>query len=351
MTVLVLGGCHVLTMNPRRDEHPAGTSRSTETGSPRSGPARCRTSLAGARRIDASGCLATPGLVNTHHHLYQWATRGRAVDATLFDWLTELYPVWARIDEQIVRGGRDRRAGLAGPDRLHDQHGPPLRVPAAAAATCSAPPSSPPPTSGLRFHPTRGSMDLGASAGGLPPDDVVEDLDTIMAATQAAIERYHDPSPGSMLRIGVAPCSPFSVTSDLLAESAALARSTGIRLHTHLAETADEDEYCAGALRLHPGRVPGLARLAGPRRLAGARRAPRRRRDRPARRDRHRRRALPVFQRPARRGHLPDPRAARRGRAGRPRRGRRGLQRGQLAARRGHRRDPVRPRRPAARRR
>jgi cytosine/adenosine deaminase-related metal-dependent hydrolase len=101
---------------------------------------------------------------------------------------------------------------------------------------------------GLRFHPTRGSMDLGKSAGGLPPDDVVEEIDAILAATQAAIERFHDPSPGSMLRVGVAPCSPFSVSRELLTESAALARSyppgSGVRLHTHLAETADENDYC-----------------------------------------------------------------------------------------------------------
>jgi cytosine/adenosine deaminase-related metal-dependent hydrolase len=101
---------------------------------------------------------------------------------------------------------------------------------------------------GLRFHPTRGSMDLGKSAGGLPPDDVVEEIDAILTATQAAIERFHDPSPGSMLRVGVAPCSPFSVSRELLTESAALARSyppgSGVRLHTHLAETADENEYC-----------------------------------------------------------------------------------------------------------
>jgi cytosine/adenosine deaminase-related metal-dependent hydrolase len=101
---------------------------------------------------------------------------------------------------------------------------------------------------GLRFHPTRGSMDLGKSAGGLPPDDVVEEIDAILTATQAAIERFHDPSPGSMLRVGVAPCSPFSVSRELLTESAALARSyppgSGVRLHTHLAETADENDYC-----------------------------------------------------------------------------------------------------------
>jgi cytosine/adenosine deaminase-related metal-dependent hydrolase len=97
---------------------------------------------------------------------------------------------------------------------------------------------------GLRFHPTRGSMDLGQSQGGLPPDSVVESLDAILAASQTAVERYHDPSPGAMVRVGLAPCSPFSVTGDLLRESAALARSLGVRLHTHLAETLDEEDFC-----------------------------------------------------------------------------------------------------------
>jgi cytosine/adenosine deaminase-related metal-dependent hydrolase len=245
VTSIVLTDCHVLTLNPRRDEYPRGfvaveDNRITETGP---GPVPER--LAGARRVDASGCLATPGLVNTHHHLYQWATRGRAVDATLFAWLTELYPVWARIDAGTLRAATTAAlAWLArtGCSTTMDHHyvfprhgGDVLGATIESAAEV-----------GLRFHPTRGSMDLGASSGGLPPDDVVEDIDAILAATQAAIEQYHDPSPGSMLRIGVAPCSPFSVTRDLLTESAALARShRGIRLHTHIAETADEDAYCA----------------------------------------------------------------------------------------------------------
>ena len=98
---------------------------------------------------------------------------------------------------------------------------------------------------GLRFHPTRGSMDLGASSGGLPPDEVVEDIDAILAATEQAISDFHDPGPGSMLRMGVAPCSPFSVTGELMRAAADLARDRRVRLHTHLAETADEDEFCA----------------------------------------------------------------------------------------------------------
>ena len=150
--------------------------------------------------MHGSGCLLTPGLVNTHQHLYQWATRGHAVDSTLFEWLTALYPVWAGLDEEVVRAAATGGARLAGADRLHDEHRPPLRLPArrrrpagrrgAAAAAV-----------GLRFHPTRGSMDLGASQGGLPPDSVVEDLDAILAATEDAIDRFHDPAPDAMVRV------------------------------------------------------------------------------------------------------------------------------------------------------
>ncbi|HTT00427.1 MAG TPA: 8-oxoguanine deaminase [Streptosporangiaceae bacterium] len=240
---MVLAGCHVLTMNPRRDEYPGGYVAIDGTTITEAGPGPVPPRLAAADRVDASGCLVTPGLVNTHHHLYQWATRGRAVDVPLFAWLTELYPVWARIDEPTVRAAATAAlAWLArtGCTTTMDHHyvfprdgGDVLGATVEAAAAV-----------GLRFHPTRGSMDIGQSSGGLPPDHVVETLDGILAATQAAIDRFHDPSPGSMLRLGVAPCSPFSVSGDLLAESAALARARGVRLHTHLAETADEDEYC-----------------------------------------------------------------------------------------------------------
>jgi cytosine/adenosine deaminase-related metal-dependent hydrolase len=249
VTAVVLSGCHVLTMNPERGEYSAGhvvieNDRITAVGS---GPLRNADAHPGARWVDATGCLATPGLVNTHDHLYQWATRGRAVDSPLFGWLTELYPVWARMDAGTVHAAA--AAALAwlartGCTTTMDHHylfpktgGDVLAATIEAAADV-----------GLRFHPTRGSMDLGKSAGGLPPDDAVEETDAILSATQAAIERFHDPSPGSMLRMGVAPCSPFSVTRELLTESAALARSyppaSGIRLHTHLAETADENDYC-----------------------------------------------------------------------------------------------------------
>ncbi|HCT77945.1 MAG TPA: 8-oxoguanine deaminase [Micromonosporaceae bacterium] len=199
--------------------------------------------IEGASYVDGSGCLATPGLVNTHHHLYQWVTRGLAQDETLFGWLVALYPVWARIDAQIVHAAAGAGLGWlarTGCTTSSDHHyvfpkdsGDLLAAEIEAARTI-----------GLRFHPTRGSMDRGKSEGGLPPESIVEDRDTILAASEDAIVRYHDPAPNSMLRIGIAPCSPFSVSSELMTESAALARRHGVRLHTHLAETLDEEHFC-----------------------------------------------------------------------------------------------------------
>ncbi len=195
------------------------------------------------RRIDGTGCLLTPGLVNTHHHLYQWATRGLAQDETLFGWLKTLYPIWGNLDAEIV--GSSAAAGLgwlalSGCTTSTDHHyifpnggGDVLEAEIGAARQI-----------GLRFHPCRGSMDLGESAGGLPPDRIVEDTDAALAATEEAVDRWHDPSPSSMLQIAVAPCSPFSVTTKLMSEAATLARRKGVRLHTHLAETGDEESYC-----------------------------------------------------------------------------------------------------------
>ncbi len=206
---------------------------------------------ASARRVDASGCLITPGLVNTHHHLYQWVTRGLAVDAGLFDWLTTLYPVWSRIDEDITGAAAAAALGWlarTGCSTTMDHHyvfptdgGDLLGAEIEAARTV-----------GLRFLPTRGSMDLGQSRGGLPPDNVVQELDAILEDTATAVATHHDPGPDSMLRIGIAPCSPFSVSADLLVESAALARGLGVRLHTHLAETQDEDAYCRERVSMSP---------------------------------------------------------------------------------------------------
>jgi cytosine/adenosine deaminase-related metal-dependent hydrolase len=210
-----------------------------------------RTNAAGGRRINGRGMLATPGLVNCHHHLFQWLTRGRAQQANLFEWLVELYPVWAHIDADMVRVAA--RAGLialarSGCSTSADHHyvfppdaGDPLAAEIDAAVEV-----------GLRFHPGRGSMDLGQSDGGLPPDEVTEDKDAILSSTQEAITRWHDSSPESMLRIAVAPCSPFSATEALMRESADLARSMGVRLHTHMAETIEEEDYCLEKFGMRP---------------------------------------------------------------------------------------------------
>jgi cytosine/adenosine deaminase-related metal-dependent hydrolase len=246
---LVIENCAIATMDgPRHDdtgaEHRSGHivvsgGRITAVGEG-SAPAGA---AAGARRIDGTGCLATPGLINTHHHLYQWLTQGRAQQSSLFDWLTELYPVWVRIDAAQVHAAATAGLGwlaLSGCTTSTDHHyifPPGDRGVFVAAITAAA-------RVGLRFHPCRGSMDLGRSAGGLPPDEVVEGPDEALAATAEAVRRFHDPSPGAMVRVAVAPCSPFSVSPRLMREMAGLARGLGVRLHTHLAETREEDAYC-----------------------------------------------------------------------------------------------------------
>ena len=193
--------------------------------------------------INSANCVAVPGLVNAHDHMYQWATRGYAPDGSLFDWLRTLYPVWARIDADIVRVAARAamsRLLLSGCTLSTDHHYvfPRGREGIFQALVEAA------RELGLRFHPCRGSMSLGESNGGLPPDSVVEDEDSILADTESMIKRFHDPKPGSMCRVAVAPCSPFSVTPELMRESAALARRHGLRMHTHVAETLDEEKFC-----------------------------------------------------------------------------------------------------------
>jgi cytosine/adenosine deaminase-related metal-dependent hydrolase len=251
VSTTVLDGCSVVTMDGARAEYAAGHVVTDGTRITAVGEGPAPRDLEGARYVDASGCLATPGLVNTHHHLYQWATRGFAVDGTLFEWLTALYPVWGRMDAETVQlAATGSLAWLArsGCTTTTDHNyvfprdgGDVLAAEIEAARAV-----------GVRFHPTRGSMDLGESDGGLPPDNVVEDIDEILAATERAIDTYHDTSFDSMLRIGVAPCSPFSVTGDLLVQAAELARAKEVRLHTHLCETLDEEDFC----RERFGRTP-----------------------------------------------------------------------------------------------
>ena len=201
--------------------------------------------------IDEPNCLAMPGLVNAHDHMYQWATRGYVPDGTLFEWLRALYPVWARIDADTVRvAARAAIANLllSGCTLSTDHHYVfPHRRPGIFEALIDAAREL-----GMRFHPCRGSMSLGESQGGLPPDSVVEKEDDILADTEAMIARHHDPRPGSMCRVVVAPCSPFSVTPQLMRDSAELARRHEVRLHTHLAETLDEERFCVEKFGMRP---------------------------------------------------------------------------------------------------
>ena len=201
--------------------------------------------------VDASNCVVMPGLVNAHDHMYQWATRGYAPDGTLFEWLQALYPIWARIDADIVRAtsrAAMARLLLSGCTLSTDHH---YVFPHGRAGIFEAMVEAAHEL-GLRFHPTRGSMSLGQSKGGLPPDETVEDEDAILADTDDKIHRFHDPSRGSMCRVVVAPCSPFSVTPQLMRESATLARRHHVRLHTHVAETLDEEKFCLEHFRRRP---------------------------------------------------------------------------------------------------
>jgi len=193
--------------------------------------------------LNLPNCVAVPGLVNAHDHMYQWATRGYVPDGGLFDWLRALYPVWAQIDSDTVRlaaRAAMARLLLCGCTLSSDHH---YVFPRGSKGIFEALTDTATEL-GLRFHPCRGSMSLGESKGGLPPDSVVEDEDAILAHTEEMIHRFHDPEAGSMCRVVVAPCSPFSVTPQLMRDSAELARRHGVRLHTHLAETLDEERFC-----------------------------------------------------------------------------------------------------------
>ncbi len=190
--------------------------------------------------IDCSDTIITAGFVNTHHHLYQCITRGRAVGCDLFGWLTELYPIWGRLDVADVHAAALVGLGelaATGCTTASDHH---YLVPRGDDSVFDAIVEAA-RTVGIRLHLSRGSMDLSVKDGGLPPDHVVESLDAIMASTERLIAQYHD---GEMISVVVAPCSPFSVSRELMRESAELARRHGLRLHTHLAETIEEEHHC-----------------------------------------------------------------------------------------------------------
>ncbi|MCU7821810.1 8-oxoguanine deaminase [Kitasatospora sp. DSM 101779] len=203
------------------------------------------------RRINGEGHLVTPGLVNTHHHFYQWITRGLAQDSILFDWLVALYPTWARIDEKLVHAATQGSAAAllkSGCTTASDHH---YVFPQGGGDVLGASIEGVQEL-GLRFTALRGSMDRSKKDGGLPPDHAVERTEDILIASEAAVDRWHDASFGSMLHVAIAPCSPFSVSTELLKQSAELARRKGVRLHTHGSETAEEEQFCKELFGMGP---------------------------------------------------------------------------------------------------
>jgi cytosine/adenosine deaminase-related metal-dependent hydrolase len=217
----------------------------------------------GARMIEARGCVVTPGLVNTHHHLYQTLTRAvpGGQDALLFGWLKTLYPIWARFGpEEMFTSAQVGLAELAlsgctlTSDHLYlYPNGARLDDTIAAAAEV-----------GLRFHPTRGAMSIGESAGGLPPDSLVEGEAAILEDMIRVVDRFHDPRPGAMVRVGLAPCSPFSVSRELMRDAAILARDKGVMLHTHLAENDEDIAYSLARFGCLPGQYAEDLGWTGP---------------------------------------------------------------------------------------
>lgn len=247
---MIIDGAYVCAMDEAGTEHETGYvitegDRVAEVGA---GPAPHRP---GEVILDARGCLVTPGLINTHHHLYQWATRGRAQHSTLFEWLVELYPIWGRLDAEITHAAAAAglaRLALTGCTTVADHH---YVFPADGGDQVSALVRAA-ERIGLRLHLVRGSMDRGQSDGGLPPDRIVEDTEAALVGTETAITKHHDASFGARLQVAVGPCSPFSVTPELMRGAAELARRLDVRLHTHLAETRDEDAQCRREFGLDP---------------------------------------------------------------------------------------------------
>ncbi|HEX2991389.1 MAG TPA: 8-oxoguanine deaminase [Anaerolineales bacterium] len=242
MTTLLIKHAYIITMDDHQRELPDG-GLFIRDGFIEQVGLTSELPQAADEVLDLADHIVLPGLVNTHHHFYQTLTRAvpAAQDANLFNWLTTLYPIWARLQpEDIFTSAQTALAELAlsgcttASDHLYlFPNGSKLDDEIAAAREI-----------GLRIQASRGSMSLGQSQGGLPPDSVVDSEESILKDSQRLIEQYHDPQPGAFVQIVLAPCSPFSVTSDLMKQSARLAREYGVHLHTHLAETEDEEQFC-----------------------------------------------------------------------------------------------------------
>jgi cytosine/adenosine deaminase-related metal-dependent hydrolase len=248
MQRLVIRNAHVVTMDAGRREI-AGAAILIEDGVIAAVGA---VEAEDADSIDAAGCVVTPGLVNTHHHLYQTLTKAvpAGQDALLFGWLKTLYPIWARMDpDDMFVSAQLGLAELAlsgctmSSDHLYlFPNGVRLEDTIEAAKTV-----------GVRFHPTRGAMSVGESAGGLPPDSLVEAESAILDDMVRVVDAFHDPSPGAMVKVGLAPCSPFSVSTGLMRDAAELARDKGVMLHTHLAENDEDIAYSLAQFGCRPG--------------------------------------------------------------------------------------------------
>jgi cytosine/adenosine deaminase-related metal-dependent hydrolase len=249
---IVIENCAVATVDADDTEYASGhvvvAGRRIESVGPGPAPDGLTDVV---RVIDGTGHLLTPGLVNTHHHFYQWITRGLATDHNLFDWLVALYPTWARIDEPMVRAAAQGSLAMmarGGVTTATDHH----YVHPRGAGDLSGAIVGAAAETGVRFTLARGSMDRGASDGGLPPDFAVESLDEALAATEETVDRYHDASPDAMTQVAVAPCSPFSISTELLKQGAELARRKGVRLHTHGSETVQEEQFCKELFGMGP---------------------------------------------------------------------------------------------------
>jgi cytosine/adenosine deaminase-related metal-dependent hydrolase len=242
MPTLLIKHAYIVTMDDHQREIPDGGLFIRDGFIEQVGPTD-QLPIAADEVLDVNGYVLLPGLVNTHHHFYQTLTRAvpAAQDANLFNWLKTLYPIWARMNpEDIFTSAQTALAELAlsgcttASDHLYlYPNGSKLDDEIAAAREI-----------GVRIQASRGSMSLGESQGGLPPDSVVDSADSILKDSQRLIQQYHDSRPGAMVQIVVAPCSPFTVTGDLMKQSAVLAREYGVHLHTHLAETEDEEQFC-----------------------------------------------------------------------------------------------------------
>jgi 8-oxoguanine deaminase len=251
MTTLLLRHADILvTMDDHRREIPDGGLFVRDGFIEQVGPT-AELPASADEILDLSGHILLPGLINTHHHFYQTLTRvvPGAQDANLFNWLKTLYPIWARMTPEDIRISTQTalaELALSGCTTASDHlylfpNGSRLDDEILAGREI-----------GLRLHASRGSMSLGESKGGLPPDSVVEDEEFILKDSQRLIETYHEAGPGAMTQVVLAPCSPFSVTSDLMRQSALLARQYGVRLHTHLAETQDEEQFCQESFGYRP---------------------------------------------------------------------------------------------------